>query len=90
VKLGREILAGLPLHPGALGKRVFENVPAEAWKNGSNSKKRLSMKTGLNPPTRVSGRKTENILGGGRTPAVVNAPPPATARGSDAASHSCI
>lgn len=33
VKLGREAEAlKLPPYPGALGKRIFENVSAEAWK----------------------------------------------------------
>ena len=33
VKLGREAEAlKLPPYPGALGKRIFENVSAEGWK----------------------------------------------------------
>ena len=59
VKLGREA-EGLdfPTYPGALGKRIFENVSKEAWKQWLELQKMLVNENRLN----LSDKKARDYL----------------------------
>ena len=49
IKLGREAEAlDLPPYPGALGKRIFENVSKEAWRQWLEHQKMLVNENRLN------------------------------------------
>jgi Fe-S cluster biosynthesis and repair protein YggX len=50
IKLGREAdRLAFPPYPGELGKRIFENVSKEAWKQWLEHQKMLVNEKQLNP-----------------------------------------
>jgi len=82
VKLGREA-EGLdfPPYPGALGKRVFENVSKEAWKQWLEQQKMLVNENRLNLADKKAreylAQQTEKyFFGDGADSAAGYVPPP--------------
>jgi len=82
VKLGREA-EGLdfPPYPGALGKRVFENVSKEAWKQWLEQQKMLVNENRLNLADKKAreylAQQTEKyFFGSGADSAAGYVPPP--------------
>jgi len=82
VKLGRAA-EGLdfPPYPGALGKRVFENVSKEAWKQWLEQQKMLVNENRLNLADKkareyLSQQTEKYFFGGGADSAAGYVPPP--------------
>jgi Fe-S cluster biosynthesis and repair protein YggX len=81
VKLGRET-EGLdyPPYPGELGKRIFENVSKEAWKQWQEQQKMLINENRLNLADKkareyLSQQMEKHFFGGGADAAAGYVPP---------------